>query len=274
MFTIGDFARYGRVSVRMLRHYDAIGLLRPARTDPASGYRFYEAAQLTRLNRVIALKDLGFTLEQVRTILDERVDAAELRGMLRLREAELEAAAEAAARRLAQVRARLRTIESEGRMPDDDVVTKPLPAVRTAELTAVAASYAPEDIGPVIVPLYRELYRKLERAGVTPAGPGIATYEDAPEGNGGVVVHAGVTVAVEPGEGLGFAVVDLPPVEAAATAVHRGPMDRVLATEQLLARWIEAAGHRPAGYAREVYLECPPDRELWVTELQQPLDPG
>ena len=70
MFTIGDFARHGRVSVRMLRHYDATGLLRPARVDPASGYRFYEAGQLARLNRIIALKDLGFTLEQVRTMLD------------------------------------------------------------------------------------------------------------------------------------------------------------------------------------------------------------
>lgn len=65
MFTIGDFARHGRVSVRMLRHYDETGLLRPARVDPAS-YRFYEASQLARLNRIIALKDLGFTLEQVR----------------------------------------------------------------------------------------------------------------------------------------------------------------------------------------------------------------
>ena len=56
MFTIGDFARHGRVSVRMLRNYDATGLLRPARVDPASGYRFYEAVQLARLNRIIALK--------------------------------------------------------------------------------------------------------------------------------------------------------------------------------------------------------------------------
>ena len=89
MFSIGDFANLGRVSVRMLRHYDAIGLLRPARVDPATGYRFYTAAQLRRLNRVIALKDLGFTLQQVQTIIDEKVDGGELRGMLRLRRAQL-----------------------------------------------------------------------------------------------------------------------------------------------------------------------------------------
>src|SRR5215472_17057309 len=89
MFSIGEFARHGRVSVRMLRHYDAIGLLRPAAVDPASGYRFYRAGQLSRLNRLIALKDLGFTLQQVQSILDEKVSVEELRGMLRLRRAQL-----------------------------------------------------------------------------------------------------------------------------------------------------------------------------------------
>ena len=76
MFTIGEFARAGRVSVRMLRHYDAIGLLRPAHVDLITGYRRYTADQLTRLNRVVALKDLGFTLEQVGTMVTENPDAA------------------------------------------------------------------------------------------------------------------------------------------------------------------------------------------------------
>jgi len=117
MLTIGDFARYGRVSVRMPRHYDAIGLLRPARVDPAGGYRLYAAEQLGTLNRVIALKDLGFTLRQVGAILGERVSAEELRGMLRLRRAELEARMNADAARPAGVETRLRMIESEGHMP-------------------------------------------------------------------------------------------------------------------------------------------------------------
>ncbi|MET4926155.1 MerR family transcriptional regulator [Streptomyces sp. PSRA5] len=271
MFTIGDFARHGRVSARMLRHYDAIGLLRPAHTDRFSGYRYYTAAQLAQLNRVIALKDLGFTLQQVREILEDRVDSDELRGMLTLRRAELEAAMAAAAARLAQVEARLRSIESEGRMPAEDVVVKRIPAVRVAELTAVAASYEPQHIGPVIGPLYEELFRRLEAAGVAPTGPGIARYEDAPEGNGAVVVHAGITVAAEPAPGQDFAILDLPPIERAATIVHRGSMETIMPTAQLLARWMDTGGHRSAGYAREVNLECPADREKWVTELQEPL---
>ncbi|MFE7429829.1 MerR family transcriptional regulator [Streptomyces sp. NPDC057545] len=272
MFTIGDFARYGQVSARMLRHYDAIGLLRPDRTDPATGYRFYTAAQLARLNRVIALKDLGFTLQQVRAVLDERVSTEELRGMLRLRRAELEEAMAATAARLARVEARLRSIESEGRMSADDVVVRRVPAVRVAELTGVAAGYGPEDISPVIGPLYDRLFPLLAAADVSPSGPGIAHYEAAPDGGGAVVVHAGVTVSAPPGPigDTGITVVELPPVEA-ATVVHRGSMDDVLSTAQALARWIDANGYRSAGYAREVNLECPDDRDAWVTELQEPI---
>ncbi|MFK0255125.1 MerR family transcriptional regulator [Streptomyces sp. NPDC090445] len=275
MFTIGDFARHGRVSVRMLRHYDAIGLLRPARVDPATGYRHYTAAQLARLNRVIALKDLGFTLQQVQDIVDERIGVEDLRGMLRLRQAELEAAVAAAAARLVQVEARLRSIESEGHMPTDDVVVKSIPAVRVAELTATAASFAPEDISPVIGPLYGELFRRLEEAGISPSGPGVASYEDAPEGGGAIVVHAAVQVSapLRGGEGHGvLRVLDLPPIEQAATIVHRGSMDTVLPTAQTLARWIDGYGHRSGGYPREVNLECPENRDDWVTELQAPLD--
>ncbi|MET7621683.1 MerR family transcriptional regulator [Streptomyces sp. NPDC005408] len=271
MFTIGDFARHGRVSARMLRHYDAIGLLRPERTDPFSGYRYYAAAQLAQLNRIIALKDLGFTLQQVQEILEGKVSTEELRGMLSLRRAELEAAMAEAAARLSQVEARLRSIESEGRMPTEDVIIKSIPTVRVAELTAVAAGYGPEHIGPVISPLYEELFRRVEAAGVTPTGPGIAYYEDAPGGDGAILVHAGVTVAAGPQPGYDFEIVDLPAVERAATIVHRGPMDAVMPTAQNLARWIDAGGHRSAGYAREVSLECPADRENWVTELQEPL---
>ncbi|MGG2461792.1 MerR family transcriptional regulator [Streptomyces sp. RGM 3693] len=307
MFSIGDFARYGRVSARMLRHYDAIGLLRPARTDPVTGYRFYAAAQLARLNRIIALKDLGFSLQQVAAILDEQVGAAELRGMLRLRQAELAAEREAAEARLGQVEARLRTIESEGHMSADDVVLKRTEPVLLAELSGIAASYGPEDIGPVITPLYAELFRRLAAAGVTPTGPGLAYYEAAPEDAGpegtgavdAVVVHAGVAISQEelakavqrkgagaasasasaassassgaPAAGLGFDTVTLPGLDLAATVVHRGPMSRIVPTAQHLAHWIDGNGYRSAGYARELYLECPDDEEEWVTEIQEPV---
>jgi DNA-binding transcriptional MerR regulator len=269
MFSIGDFASYGRVSVRMLRHYDAIGLLRPARVDPATGYRSYEAAQLARLNRVVALKDLGFTLVDVRSIVEDEVSPEELRGMLRLRQAELRTRIDADAARLRQVEARLRIIEKEGTMPTEDIQLKSLPAVRVAFRSAVAGGFEPAEIGPVIQPLYGELVDALHRAGVTPVGPALAWYDDAPDG--GVLVHAGLPVATEPGSYDGFEVIDLPAIGQAATIVHRGPMDDVMPTIQTLARWIEAHGYRSTGYNREFYISYGDGPGPWAVELQEPV---
>jgi DNA-binding transcriptional MerR regulator len=270
MFNIGDFARHGRVSVRMLRHYDAIGLLTPAHVDQVTGYRSYAAQQLSRLNRIVALKDLGFTLQQVQSILDDKVDVAELRGMLRLRQADLQSQITTDSARLAQVEARLHIIEREGTMPTDDIQIKHIPATRVAELTATAASFEPESITPVIQPLYDELCARLDRAGVIPSGPAIAYYEDAPGGDG-VLVHAALTVNADASPDHDFAIVDLPEIEQAATIVHRGSMDNVMPTIQTLARWIDAHGHRSAGYNREFYIETGADVDAWVTELQEPL---
>jgi DNA-binding transcriptional MerR regulator len=271
MFSIGEFARHGRVSVRMLRHYDAIGLLRPACVDPVSGYRFYQASQLAELNRVIALKDLGFTLQQVQAIMAEKVSAAELRGMLRLRRAEIRAQIEAETTRLARVEARLLTIEDEARAPADGVVIKRLAPVRVAELTGVAAGYEPEAITPVVQPLYCDLWQRIAGAGVVAAGPAVAYYQDTAAADGAIMVHAAVPVVAEGAGDQGFSVVDLAEVDSAAAIIHHGSMDDVLSTGQALARWIDANGYRSAGYAREVTLEWSADPDQWVTELQQPI---
>ena len=271
MFSIGEFARHGCISVRMLRHYDAIGLLRPAFVDPATGYRFYQASQLAELNRVMALKDLGFTLEQVQSILWEHVTVAELRGMLRLRRAEIHARIEAETARLARVEARLLTIEEEASVPAGAVVIKQLAPLRVGELTGTAAGYEPEAITPVIQPLYSGLWQQMASAGVSAAGPAIAYYEDTPAGDG-IIVHAAMPVAAGTCGDYSFRVADLPRVQSAAAIIHRGSMDHVMPTVQALARWIDASGYRPAGYAREVTLECPADRDQWVTELLQPID--
>ncbi|WP_112240253.1 MerR family transcriptional regulator [Kribbella monticola] len=267
MFAIGDFARHGRVSVRMLRHYDAIGLLRPAHVDEATGYRSYEAAQLADLNRIVALKDLGFTLEQVRTMLADEISLVEVRAMLALRRAELEAEVAESAARLTQVESRLHSIELGNEVPA--VVLKDLPATRYVALEGVAEDFRPEQIGPVIRPLCAELGQRLPGAtGVVPSGRLTCFYETSGDQ---VRLQAAVPAAVPyDGELNGLSVVDTPAVRA-ATLVHRGPIDEVLPAWQALARWIDDNGHRSSGPARELYLDCPEDPAQWVTELQEPL---
>jgi DNA-binding transcriptional MerR regulator len=267
MFSIGEFARHGRVSIRMLRHYDALGLLRPAYVDPVTGYRSYTAGQLADLNRIVALKDLGFSLEQVGTMMVDDLSPADLRAMLTMRRAQLETMLAESSARLTQVESRLRGLEAE--VPIADVVVKELPAVRLVGLTATAASFTPDDITPVVHPLCAELGRRLPNADVRPSGRLTCLYEQ--ESDDEVVVRATVPAAVDAGGNRnGLEVIDLPATQA-ATLVYRGPIDQVLPSWQALARWLDDNHRRAAEPARELYLDTPEDPEQWVTELQQPL---
>src|SRR5688572_27627844 len=113
MFKIGDFSRICRVPVSALRYYADIGLLHPAQIDSFTGFRYYSLDQLPRLNRILALKDLGLSLTQIQQILNEDLTASEIRGMLKLKEAELEQELEERQSTLARVKARLELIEHE-----------------------------------------------------------------------------------------------------------------------------------------------------------------
>src|SRR5215510_5295735 len=124
MFRIGEFSRIARVSGRLLRYYDGIGLLSPQRIDPATGYRYYRAEQLGRLNCIVALKELGLSLEQVAQMVDGKISTDEIRGMLMLKKAELERSLSAEAARLRHVESRLQQIDEQGTLADYDVVVK------------------------------------------------------------------------------------------------------------------------------------------------------
>jgi DNA-binding transcriptional MerR regulator len=275
MFSTREFARIGLVSVRMLRHYESAGLLSAQRVDPATGRRLYEAGQLPRLNRILALKDLGFTLAQVRAILDAQVSEAELRGMLRLRKTELAARIAGDTARLERVEARLATIAHEGYVPaGSEVVTKDVEPVRIAALAAIADSYASETLSRVIRPLQSALTDRMTAAGLSADGPAMAFYDAIPgTGSDAVTVHAAFPVKGEADQADDFTIEDLPGAGPAAALIHHGPMDEVGMSFEALARWIDANGYTTAGYVREVYLDCPADEpDQWVTELQMTIE--
>ena len=270
MFTIGEFARSGRVSVRMLRHYDAIGLLRPAYVDPSTGYRTYRPEQLARLNRVVALKDLGFTLDQVATLVDDDIEVGRLRALLRSRRAELQVQIAADRARLSRVEARLRIIEEEDAMSDHEVTLTTVPAVRVAELSATVGGFEPPYITPVLGPLFERLMARLAEEGVPCVAAPLAYYEDATDGEG-LLVHAAAPIPDDAAP-TGVSITELPAFTA-ASLIHEGPMDDVMPSVQTLARWISDHGHRSLGYNREVYHAYGEGfPEPWRTELQEPVD--
>lgn len=125
MFKIREFSQLGQVSVKTLRYYDQLGVLKPAQIDPCTGYRYYTAAQLLRLNRILVFKDLGFTLEQIVQLLDEQISSEQMRGMFRLKQAEIQALIAGEQSRLARLEGRLHQIEyGQGVLPAHDVLLK------------------------------------------------------------------------------------------------------------------------------------------------------
>src|SRR2546429_9522625 len=128
MFTVGEFSRIAQVSKRLLRYYDEIGLLKPIHTDRFTGYRYYSAEQLSHLNRILALKDLGLSLDQIQQMLRENVSTDEIQRMLLLKKAEIEQQVLRDLQRLRKIESRLQAIHSAEANRPINVVLKQTPA--------------------------------------------------------------------------------------------------------------------------------------------------
>ncbi len=279
MYKISDFAKLSRVSAKMLRHYDEIGLLNPARVDPSSDYRFYTAEQLPRLNRIVVLKDLGFTLQQIAALLDDGLTPEQIEGMLKLRRAEVEQRLLAEQQRLAEIAARLSQIEHEGQPPIHDVVLRPIAATPVA--TAQGIAYGDATVASLLdevewyVGRHRARAAQPGRSGLPLLRPG----RDGGRGGGAAQQRASQQRAGAPRRAAGYPADGLP-------GPH-GQRRQPRAAHTALIDWIAAHGYRIAGPTRELYLryapEAPPhlppsfvaaQPDAAITEYQIPIVPA
>ena len=264
MLSIGAFAQIGQVTHRMLRHWDTAGLLVPAHVDEYSGYRSYDPSQLERLHRVVALRQLGFGLDDISLVLEQGIDAERIGALLRIRRAEVEQEHRIAAARLVDVERRLHLIEREHHMSQIEIVEKSLPAVRLAALR-VSVAEQPQ-VASVVGPTF-DAVRAAFADDTSPLGLPIAQYDMTERGLDMVI---GYEFAGAPGEG--YEVIELPAVELATSGVHLGVMATIDLSWQGIFAETMARGFAPAGPCREVYLrDESPDQADWVTELQLPV---
>ena len=124
MFRIGEFAQIAQVSSRQLRFYDQLGLLQPGHINDQTGYRYYNIRQLPRLNSILALKELGLSLEQIGPLLKDEISPSELRGMLTMKRAQVERMLREEEVRLRHIESRIAQIDKCGGVDGYDVVTK------------------------------------------------------------------------------------------------------------------------------------------------------
>lgn len=208
MIRIGDFSRLSQTPVSTLRYYDEVGLLKPVRVDPFSGYRYYALEQLPRLQRILALKDLGFALEEIARLLEGDLPPRQAQRMLQRKRAELRAQSQDQRERLERLDAWLKQIEMENVMTPTPI----RPARIETDLDEIARLVRPYD-GEYITPeLMRRRYqyrppgriqRRLVSVDENDAVTGNAGYvheADGPEG------HFTAWVIVDPGrrgQGIG-----------------------------------------------------------------------
>ncbi len=271
MFKIGDFSKISRVPVKTLRYYDQLGLLKPVEVDAFSGYRYYAADQLPRLNRILALKDLGLSLQQIRILLDRDLDAIELRGMLLRRQLEIDQRVRQERERLARVEARLRLIETEGNMPDYEIIIKQVPPLRVASVRGVIPTY------PEQGELWGALESELGRQRVQPSGPCFTIYHDAEYRDRNIDSEVCEPVGSAPVESSGrMKVYELPAITA-ASIVHHGPFTTLTNAYNAVLKWIDENGYRVCGPEREIYIytgkgPVRQDDPSYVTEVQFPVE--
>ncbi|MGP9526778.1 MerR family transcriptional regulator [Glutamicibacter sp. AOP5-A2-18] len=262
MLSIGMFAQIGQVTHRMLRHWDTAGLLTPAHVDPFSGYRSYDPSQLQRLHQIVALRDLGFGLEEVSLILAQGATAGKISELLLIRQARVEAEHQLATQRLREVQRRLQLISKENLMSRIEIIHKPLPAVRLAAGRFTVAEQ-PEIAGR-IGPLFDRITQSIQ--GQSLATP-IAQYNGTEDG---VEVIAGYATSAQ--SLAGVEIIELPAVPEAICGVHLGAMDTIHESWQAVHEEVLARGLVPSGPCREVYVRAVSDDQAdWVTELQQPV---
>jgi effector-binding domain-containing protein len=227
------------------------------------------ASQLPRLNRILALKDLGLSLDQIARLLDHDLPPDQIRGMLRLKQIELQEHLDGEQARLARVEQRLRQIEQEEAMSTQEVALKKIPTQAVASVRDVIPTFS--DLGQ----LFGEAFGYLGQHRITPAGPPIGIYHDHEfrEQDVDIEVAVPVTGAVPEGERVKRR--ELPAVEEMACTVHEGSYETVGATYGQLMAWIEANGYRMCGPVREVYVRGPEsggDPSTYVTEIQLPVE--
>ena len=275
MFKIGEFSRIARVSCRLLRYYDELGLIKPARIDSDSGYRYYSASQLPRVNRILVLRDLGLSLEQIGRLLANELPASELRGMLLMRRAEVEQSIEAEAQRLRQIESRIAQIEAGGQLTADDVVLREEPARRLLSMRTRVASFVDgmRTIGELVEAVPRVV-------GGRPLGQFVAIahgQEFEPEDidvEFGFFLHEAVGDSVRLPDGRELIARDVPAVERLAACVRIGPPQDAHLTTARIGQFIESNGYRISGANREVFLQRPrPGRmEDSIVEMQFPIE--
>lgn len=263
MLRISDFARAGNVTVRALRFYDQVGLLRPAHVSPETGYRRYTPAQIAELNRIQAFKDMGFALGEIADLLRQRPGASQLRQILQERRKSLQARVREDAGRLERIEARLRSLDTLSES-DPLVLFGKTGRQWVVSVREKLGNYDEADA------LLAQLARRVRPDALA---EGRATiWHSCLESDGHIDCEALCFLKQPIGRSRGLKVYALPPARI-AFAYHYGAEESIARTYESISKNIASRGFRLAAPKREVYWPAADSGQVGssLTEVQFPI---
>ena len=281
MLKIGEFSRLSQVTVKTLHHYDDIGLLKPAMVDKFTNHRFYTLEQLPRIHRIMVLKEMGLSLEQIARMLDDDLPTNHLRGMLALREAAVQQQIHEEQARLARIKFHIRQIDMEADMSQLDIRIKKVDPVRALTLRILAKDHsdierivramAPILVDNLIVDSQGQSLADAHNFQIVYAKEYAQTNIDT-EFVVPVQSHWKSNLSI-PNEG-NMILREVPGFEHAATYIHAGDPDDINENIVDLERWVAANNYKLSDEVRIVTLRFPMnfDMSQWMGEIQYPLE--
>lgn len=269
MIKIGDFSKLSRISIRMLRHYNEIGLLIPDSVDDFTGYRYYSEAQLPLAGRIAALKDMGFSLAMITKILAEYDNPKALGKFLTLQYVEMKEQAEDANRKMLLLESTINRLRKDGTIMNYNVVLKEMPKRYVASLRQVIPAYENEGM------LWELMMKETASIGVQMANPchSVAIFHDEgyKERNVDVEIQISVDGKYKDTEHVVFKNVE--PVQI-ASVTFQGGYDQLGAINEAIANWMNDNNYVFNGAMFNIYIVSPAmeqNPEKWVTEVCYPI---
>ncbi|WP_105614564.1 MerR family transcriptional regulator [Vallitalea okinawensis] len=267
MFKIGEFSNFTKVSTRMLRYYDQVGLFKPIKIDNFSGYRYYSASQMTELAKIITLRDAGFNIAEISRLI-KMENEQDVLDELKRKQLEIQENINNEKMKMWNIDKIISNFGKEMLIMNYEVILKEIPACKVVSTRSQVKDYSKE------IDLWAALGEFAQNNLLQPDGAPFAIYHDDEYKEKNVDIEVAMPVAGLQENKGNFVFREVPSVSCMATVLYKGRYENIDGAFHFLANWIEENGYKPCGKVRQVSIKGEwnePNPDNYLVEIQMPV---
>lgn len=271
MMKIGEFSQLSRITIKTLRYYDEIGLLKPHEVDNSTGHRLYALHQLAQVNRILSLKALGLSLEQVQDVLSDDLSDNHLTTMLTIKKRELLHTLSDVQKQIERLDTRIQYVMQEGKMPDYEVIVKSIAAQRVLSIREILQD------GSIIESRLHEIYDVLKANHIESVGEWMTLYHHEGFREENLDVEIAVPIddiditEIKLNDDQVMTVRTIEGHDLVATVIERGQNETWDKSYRALSKYLQNHAYELILPTREMYITDKNDQDGWLVEIQYPI---